>query len=118
MSKIEVITGPMFSGKTTTLIRRVKELKDKRIKVFKPKVDNRYKEDAICSHDNISVEAMNIESMEDIDKNSKDADVIVIDEFHFFPSILIEYCQKWKNEGKHVITAGLNIDYTGEEMMA
>lgn len=118
MPKIEVITGPMFSGKTTMLIKRVGELKkDKKVKVFKPRIDDRYRENAMCSHDNVSVEAINTENMEDINKNAKDADVVVIDEFHFFPSSLINYFKKWKKEGKHVIAAGLNTNYKGEEMM-
>lgn len=118
MSKIEVITGPMFSGKTTMLIKRVEGLKkDKKIKVFKPRIDDRYKENAVCSHDNVSVEAINTENMKDIDENTRDADVVVIDEFHFFPSSLINYFKKWQKEGKHIIAAGLNTDYKGEEMM-
>ena len=55
MGKIEVFIGPMFAGKTTSLIRRVKELKaeGKKVKVFKPSVDNRYGEDVICTHDKL-----------------------------------------------------------------
>lgn len=113
MGKIEVFIGPMFSGKTTALIKRAKELegKGKKIKVFKPAADNRYGEEVICTHDESELKAYNAKSIEEI---KADTDVIIIDEFHFFTSKLVDYCKKWKNEGKHVIIAGLNLNYLGE----
>ncbi len=116
MGKIEVFIGPMFAGKTTSLIRRVKELKaeGKKVKVFKPSVDNRYGEDVICTHDKLTLNAYNIKNLEEI--KVEDADVIVVDEFHFFPSSLLDYCKKFKKSGKHVILAGLNFDHTGEHV--
>lgn len=114
MGKIEVFIGPMFAGKTTSLIRRVKELESqgKKVKVFKPSIDNRYGESVICTHDKLSLNACSIKRLEEI--KSDNADVIVIDEFHFFTSDLLDVCTKFKKSGKHVILAGLNFDHTGE----
>ncbi|HEY1219005.1 MAG TPA: thymidine kinase, partial [Bryobacteraceae bacterium] len=41
---IEVICGPMFSGKSEELIRRLRRamIARKRVAVFKPKIDDRY----------------------------------------------------------------------------
>lgn len=113
MGKIEVILGPMFSGKTTFLINRIKELKaeGKRVKVFKAARDNRYGEDIICTHDNLFLKAHKIKDVKEVE--IKDADVIAIDEFHFFSSNLIKYCEKWKDEGKHVLVTGLELGYLG-----
>lgn len=113
MGKIEAFMGPMFAGKTTALIRRAKELENqgKKIKIFKPVVDNRYGEDVVCSHDKISIKACNVKSLDEI--NVDDLDVVVVDEFHFFPSDLIDCCKMWKEAGKHVIVAGLDLDHTG-----
>jgi thymidine kinase len=113
MGKIEVFIGPMFAGKTTSLIKRVKELESqgKTVKVFKPSVDNRYGESVICTHDKLSLNAYSIKRLEEI--KADDVDAIVVDEFHFFPSSLLDLCIKWKKSGKHVILAGLNFDHQG-----
>ena len=48
---ISVICGPMFSGKTSELIKRLKKQKIKKYLVFKPEIDDRYEKDKIVSHD-------------------------------------------------------------------
>lgn len=113
MGKIEVFLGPMFSGKTAVLINKIKKLKSqsKKVKVFKPVVDNRYGKNLICSHDKVSLKAYNIKNVEEAEVN--DCDVIVFDEYFFFKDDLLDYCLRWKKEGKHVILAGLDLDYTG-----
>ena len=59
---IEIICGPMFSGKTEELIRRLKRsiIAKKKILVFKPKIDNRYSDDCIVTHNNNSIESISI----------------------------------------------------------
>lgn len=113
MGKIEVFLGPMFAGKTTSLIKRTKELesKGKKVKVFKPVVDDRYGKGIICTHDKLSLRAHNIKDIKEA--KVKDADVVIIDEFFFFKDNLLDYCKKWKEEGRHVIVAGLNLNYLG-----
>jgi thymidine kinase len=114
MGKIEVFWGPMFAGKTTSLIKRAKELESqgKKVNIFKPVSDNRYGEDIICTHDKQVMKAYNIKSLEEI--KTDDADVIILDEFHFFPSSLLDCCKRWKENGKHIILAGLYFDHLGE----
>ena len=43
-------------------------------------------------------------------------DVVVVDEYFFFKDDLLDYCQKWKEESKHVIVAGLDMNYLGNPM--
>lgn len=113
MGHIEVICGSMFSGKTEELIRRIRraEIAKQRVKVFKPKIDNRYSEFSIVSHDETSYPSEIIENVEDILEKSFDCEVIGIDEAQFFDNDLVRVCQGLADSGKRVIVAGLDQDY-------
>ncbi len=110
---IEVICGSMFSGKTEELIRRIRraEIAKQRVKVFKPKIDNRYSEFEIVSHSEQSFPSEVIEKAEDILEKSFDAEVIGIDEAQFFDHEIVNVCQTLADGGKRVIVAGLDQDY-------
>lgn len=110
---IEVICGSMFSGKTEELIRRIRraEIARQRVKVFKPKIDNRYSEFEIVSHNEQSYPSVVVEDAEEIYENSFDVEVIGIDEAQFFNNNLIAVCQNLADSGKRVIVAGLDQDY-------
>ena len=82
---IEVISGCMFAGKTEELIRRIKTLQygKKKIKVFKPRIDNRYAIDEIASHSGYKVSCICIDDANDILKYIEDDDdVVCVDEAH------------------------------------
>lgn len=110
---IEVICGSMFSGKTEELIRRIRraEIAKQRIKVFKPKIDNRYSEFNIVSHSEQSFPSEVIEDASEILEKSFDVEVIGIDEAQFFGNNLLDICQTLADSGKRVIVAGLDQDY-------
>ncbi len=110
---IEVICGSMFSGKTEELIRRIRraEIARQRVKVFKPKIDNRYSEFEIVSHNEQSYPSIVVEDADEILEKSFDAEVIGIDEAQFFDNNLVEICQNLADSGKRVIVAGLDQDY-------
>ena len=110
---IEVICGSMFSGKTEELIRRIRraEIAKQRVKVFKPKIDNRYSEFSIVSHSEQSYPSEVIENAEEMLEKSFDAEVIGIDEAQFFENNLVQVCQDLADSGKRVIVAGLDQDY-------
>ncbi len=112
---IEVITGCMFSGKTEELIRRLKraQIAKQSVKIFKPKIDNRFSETAIVSHNEQHLPSVMIDEAIEIYTQSKDAQVIGIDEAQFFSNELVAICNKLANEGKRVIIAGLDQDYKG-----
>ena len=112
---IEVICGSMFSGKTEELIRRLKRglIAKKRIAVFKPEIDARYEEKKIVSHNKISIDAYVVKNTKDILLNSKDFDVVAIDEAQFFDDELLETVNLLANKGKRIIIAGLDMDYMG-----
>ncbi len=110
---IEVICGSMFSGKTEELIRRIRraEIAKQRVKVFKPKIDNRYSEFEIVSHNEQSYPSEVVNSAEEIVNKCFDVDVIGIDEAQFFENDLVQICQNLADSGKRVIVAGLDQDY-------
>ena len=112
---IEVITGCMFSGKTEELIRRLKraQIAKQTVKIFKPKIDNRFSKTAIVSHNEQQLPSIIIDDAIEIYTHSKDAQVIGIDEAQFFSNELVTICNKLANEGKRVIVAGLDQDYKG-----
>ncbi|RJP63415.1 MAG: thymidine kinase, partial [Ignavibacteriales bacterium] len=112
---IEVVAGCMFSGKTEELIRRLRraQIAKLRVKIFKPKIDNRYSENKIVSHSEQSLPSEVVSSAQEILELSSDAQVIGIDEAQFYESDLVEVCNRLADSGKRVIVAGLDQDYRG-----
>ena len=112
---IEVITGCMFSGKTEELIKRLRRAQYARqsVVVFKPRVDNRYAENAVGSHSGQRMRSFTIESAVQIPALVGDAVVIGIDEAQFFDSRLVKVAEDLANAGKRVVIAGLDLDYLG-----
>ena len=114
---IEVICGPMFSGKTEELIRRVKRAKIAKqgVQVFKHGIDVRYDKEKVISHDGLNVEANPIKESEQIKTFLKpDTEVVAIDEAQFFDENLLLICNQLADEGLRVIVAGLDTDFRGE----
>lgn len=113
---IEVICGSMFSGKTEELIRRLKRAKiaNQRVEIFKPKIDTRYDERKVVSHDDNSVLSVPIEHSSRLLELSDGFSVIGIDEAQFFDEALPDVCQELARQGKRVIIAGLDMDFRGK----
>lgn len=114
---IEMITGPMFAGKSEELLRRINRLKyaKKNFVVFKPSIDNRYSETEVVSHNKRAYKAYSISKGSDILKFVKpDTDVVCIDEVQFFDDSIIEVIDELANQGKRVICAGLDCDFKGD----
>ena len=113
---IEVICGSMFSGKTEELIRRLRraQIAKQRVSIFKPKIDVRYSEDHIVSHNQQKIPSQTVEKAEDILRLAGNAQVLGIDEAQFFDNTLVGVCRKLAGMGKRVIVAGLDKDYRGE----
>ena len=113
---IEVICGPMFSGKSEELIRRLRRamIARKRVAVFKPKIDDRYSAEEIVSHGDLRMESQVIsdagEMLERIDWR---AEVVGVDEANFMGPSLVEVAGRLADSGKQVIISGLDTDYLG-----
>src|SRR5208283_5719127 len=113
---IEVICGCMFSGKTEELIRRLRraQIAKQHVKIFKPKIDNRYSTHQIVSHSDQSLSSIIVDNPKEIQELSGDAQVVGIDEGQFFSPDLVDVCEHLANNGKRVIIAGLDQDYRGK----
>lgn len=113
---IEVVCGSMFSGKTEELIRRLKRAKiaNQKVEIFKPKVDIRYHETDVVSHDENAIASTPVESSLNILLMVNDATVVGIDEAQFFDNQLVYVCEKLASKGIRVIVAGLDMDYLGK----
>jgi thymidine kinase len=114
---LEVITGPMYCGKSEELIRRLRRVKiaKQKIKVFKPVLDNRYSKKDVVSHSGNSIEAVPVDHPEEILERIDDTvDVVGIDEAQFFHADLIEICEELADRGIRVILAGLDRDFRNQ----
>ena len=113
-TKLEIIYGPMFSGKSTEIIKRIRELKNEEssIIVIKPEVDDRYEKFYVCSH-NKEKEECTIINNNDIFSLCKkikyqQADYVIIDEAQFIRNLKDFIVQEL--EYKSFIIGGLDLD--------
>ena len=113
---IEVIAGPMFSGKSEELIRRITRYELARIptQVFKPALDVRYAVGEVVSHSRLTTPAEPVATSEELLRAVDERTVVVgIDEGQFFDDGLVEVATMLAAAGKQVIIAGLDTDYLG-----
>lgn len=113
---IEVICGCMFSGKTEELIRRLKRatIADLKVEVFKPKIDTRYDDTNIVSHDTSAVLATPVDRSSRLLEIGPQTSVVGVDEAQFFDMDLPQVCQELALRGVRVVIAGLDMDYRGK----
>jgi len=114
---IEVVCGPMFSGKTEELIRRLRlaMIAKQRIQIFKHAIDKRYEDTFITSHSDQKFEATPVQSSYEILETINDSTRVVgVDEAQFFDEGIVDVCSKLANRGMRVIAAGLDQDYLGK----
>lgn len=114
---IEVITGPMFAGKSEELIRRLRRLDyaKKKYLVFKPQIDNRYSQTDVVSHIKNKVKAIPIKDVNEIlHYDVSKVNAVAIDEVQFFSMDTVRVADLLANQGIRVICAGLDMDFRGE----
>ncbi|QHN04958.1 thymidine kinase [Granulicella sp. WH15] len=118
--RIEVIVGPMFSGKSEELIRRLKRARiaRQRVACFKPDIDLRYHRTAIASHSSQTHEATTVANTERLKEalhpQLAEIEVVGIDEAQFFDDSLVAYALDLVHLGKRILIAGLDTTFTGE----
>ena len=128
IGRMEIITGPMFSGKSEELIRRLKRARiaKQRVACYKPDIDLRYHRTAIASHSQQTHDAAVVTPTSDRlredlfgpvsgDQAKIDAiDVIGLDEVQFFDMDVIPLALELVQLGKRVILAGLDTTFANE----
>lgn len=124
---LEVIVGPMFSGKSEELIRRLTRslIAKQRVAVFKPAIDNRYHITEVASHAGRTLEAVAVADTAALRAHLSGEgallsaapdgiDVVGIDEAQFFGQELVPLALELADAGVRVILAGLDMDFRGE----
>lgn len=113
---IEVICGPMFSGKSEELIRRLRRahIARKRVQVFKPEIDTRYSDDHIVSHGDLRMKSQVVSNAAQVlDLMDWRTEVVGVDEANFMGEALVDVSARLADSGKQVIIAGLDTDFMG-----
>jgi thymidine kinase len=113
---IEIVCGPMFSGKSEELIRRLRRARiaRKRVQVFKPALDDRYSLDEIVSHGDQRMKSEAVNGAQEIlQKLDWRTQVVGVDESNFFGPDLVDIAGQLADSGKQVLIAGLDTDYLG-----
>jgi thymidine kinase len=113
---IEVIAGPMFSGKSEELIRRLRraEIARQRVQIFKPGIDQRYSDDHIVSHSDLKIQSEGVRDAAELEKRLDwRTEVIGVDEAQFLGEGIVDLVVRMGDMGKRVIIAGLDTDYLG-----
>jgi thymidine kinase len=113
---IEVICGPMFSGKSEELIRRLRraEIARQRVQIFKPILDQRYSSDHIVSHSDLRIQSVGVSDASEVQaKLDLRTEVIGVDEAQFLGPAMIDLVVRLADMGKRVVIAGLDTDYLG-----
>jgi len=120
---LTTIIGPMFSEKSGELIKRcllAQKYQGKKVIVYKPALDNRYSEDEVVSRIGLRIVAHKLDQnlanvrANDIYEMCKDAHIVAFDEAQFFSHELVDIVEHLIHGGKHVIVAGLNLDFLGK----
>lgn len=120
VGKLTVITGPMYSGKTTELLNfaEIYEIGRKKTKIFKPKIDTRYSKEDVVTHKMFKMPATAVKDVLEIreiyNKLMEKPDAIFIDEVHFFDTSIKDFVKEIVSQGSDVYCAGLDLNYLWE----
>jgi thymidine kinase len=114
---IETICGPVSSGKSTELLRRVRRalIARRSVRIFKPGIDDRYGGiGRVSTHDGIQVEAEPVRDAQEIlSRLNETPDVVAIDEVQFFSDTLLDVVDTLASRGVQVLCCGLDLDFRG-----
>ena len=118
--KLETIVGAMFAGKTSELLKRILWAKhqSKKIIVIKPILDNRYSQEKIITHNDLSHECFAMKDWKHVNENfkfNKDfVDMVFLDEIQFMKTDeTLENVEKILNSSIDVVSSGLDQDSRG-----
>lgn len=116
---LTLVIGPMFSGKSSFLIKKINELKNKGIYPYciSHASDTRYGTDSIITHDLIEEKCHSVYDLsDDLEENCIKHDYIIIEEGHFFEN-LVQFVKRLVRNNKHVFVAGLDGNFEMEPFL-
>ncbi len=117
---LDVYAGPMYAGKTSKLLQRVLWLnhQKKKVLVVKPAKDNRYSEDTITTHNQLSYPCISITDFDEIEEHYNimpyNYDTVCLDEVQFMDTKdTLAGVEIWLRAGVNVVASGLDQDSRG-----
>jgi len=112
---VEVICGCMFSGKTSLLIERLlsQERRGRRVIAVKHALDARYHSSMLTTHDQRCFSAASVANVDELMRCARPAQVIGIDEVHFFGHALVAAVEQLARAGADILLAGIDHDAWG-----
>lgn len=112
---LEVVCGPMFSGKSEELIRRLRraEIAGQRALIVKPRIDDRFDIGHVVSHAGAKMRAVAVSRPEEIVGLADGYDAVGIDEVQFFAPEVVAVIERLIERGTRVVAAGLDQDFRG-----
>ena len=112
---LEVVCGPMFSGKSEELIRRLRraEIAGQRTLIVKPQIDDRFDVGHVVSHAGARTRAVTAAASADVQRLARGYDAVGIDEVQFFDAGIVEAIDALVQGGARVVAAGLAQDFRG-----
>jgi thymidine kinase len=114
MPTLDIIIGPMFAGKSTELIKRIRKLNvlNKKHSSIKPLIDKRYSDTQIVSHNNDRMYCSCFESIKDFINNTNinNLDTVFIEEGQFFPDLKDGVLKLVEEYNCNVVIVGLDGD--------
>lgn len=110
---LEVVCGPMFSGKSEEMIRRMRraEIAGQRVVIFKPRIDDRFDAEDVVSHAGVRMRAVPVGSVAELSARASGHEVVGIDEVQFFEATVVGAALALADLGARVIAAGLDLDF-------
>ena len=110
---LEVICGPMFSGKSEEMIRRLRraEIAGQRVVIFKPQIDDRFDASDVVSHAGIRMRGVSVSSVAELVARAQGFEVVGIDEVQFFETAIVPVALELAEGGTRVVAAGLDQDF-------
>ena len=119
--QLETIVGAMFAGKTSELLKRILWAKhqSKNIIVIKPIIDNRYSEEKIITHNDLSHDCFSMKDWKHVKDNFKfnkdTVNVVFLDEIQFMDTKhTLNNVEIILSKGIDVVCAGLDQDSRGK----
>jgi thymidine kinase len=112
---LEVVCGPMFSGKSEELIRRLRraEIAGQRVLIVKPAIDNRYDVSHVVSHAGAKMRAVTARSSDEVRRLAQGYEAVGVDEVQFFDDEIVDAIDSLVRGGARVVAAGLAQDFRG-----
>ncbi len=110
---LEVICGPMFSGKSEEMLRRLRraEIAGRRVILFKPRIDDRYDATDVVSHAGARMRGVPGACVPELIGRAQGAQVVGIDEVQFFAAEVVSAALELADAGVRVLAAGLDQDF-------